>query len=94
MLHEEKMLPAENNHHLILENRGRMSLSGITDVERFDEQEALITTTCGLLLIHGEGLHMETLSLDTGDIILQGTVNSIQYEDAPKSGGFFSKLFR
>ena len=80
-------------HNLILENRGRMSVSGVTDVERFDEQEALISTNRGLLLVRGLDLHMEKLSLDTGDIILQGTVNSIQYEDMPKGSGFFAKLF-
>ena len=81
-------------HSLILENRERMSVSGVTEVERFDEQEAIIHTTQGSLVIRGGGLHMEKLSLETGDIILLGSVDSIQYEQLQKEGGFLSKLFR
>ena len=94
MNHEEKLLQPEKTNNLILENRGRMSVSGVSDVERFDEQEAIVSTSRGTLLIHGTGLHMEKLSLETGDIILQGTINSIQYEDTQKEGGILSRLFR
>ena len=94
MNHEEKLLQPEKNNNLILENRGRMSVSGVSDVERFDEQEAIVSTSRGTLLIRGTGLHMEKLSLETGDIILQGTINSIQYEDTQKEGGILSRLFR
>ncbi len=94
MAYEEKIKAPEKPHNIILENRSRMSISGVTEVERFDEQEAIIVTNKGALLIHGTGLHVEKLSLDTGEITLQGTVDSLQYEDTRKDGGFFARLFR
>jgi len=91
---DEKIKTPQKPHSLILENRNRMSVSGVTEVERFDEQEAIIDTTQGSLVIRGQGLHMEKLSLETGEILLAGAISSLQYEDNGKDTGFFSRLFR
>ena len=94
MTNDELSKTTQKPHSLILENRERMSVSGVIDVERFDEQEAIISTSQGTMLIRGNGLHMEKLSLETGDIILVGSVDSIQYEELRKEGGLLAKLFR
>ena len=53
-------------------------------------------TSQGTLIIRGENLHIEKLSLDGGDLKVEGDVDSLTYEDGrgEKSGGFFSRLFR
>ena len=81
------------NHHIILEEREQLVVSGVEEVERFDENTILLTTAQGALEIQGEGLHIEKLSLDGGDLKVEGMVESLTYEeDRSRRGGFFSRL--
>ena len=80
-------------HHVILEDRERLSVSGVEDVESFDETTVVMLTAQGVLIVRGEGLHIEKLSLDGGDLKVEGTVESLTYEaDRGRRGGFFSRL--
>ena len=82
-------------HHVILEGRSRLSVSGVIDVESFDEQNIICQTGKGTLVIKGDGLHIDKLSIDGGELSLEGTVDSLVYEDDIKQGGgFWSRLFR
>lgn len=82
------------DHHLILEDRERLSVSGVEDVESFDETMVVMLTSQGVLIVRGEGLHIEKLSLDGGDLKVEGTVESMTYEpDRRGRGGLFSRLF-
>lgn len=80
-------------HTLTLDNRRQLRLSGVTEVESFDEQTVVLHTSCGVLLIRGQGLHMQTLSIDGGQVAVDGTIISMVYEDVQKSGGILSRLF-
>ena len=81
-------------HHLILEDRERLSVSGVEDVESFDETMVVMLTSQGMLIVRGEGLHIEKLSLDGGDLKVEGMVESLTYEaDRRGRGGLFSRLF-
>lgn len=81
-------------HNLIMQNRRKLSLSGVQDVENFDEREVVLYTSCGKLTIHGVGLHMERLSVDEGDLTVEGTVDSLEYSAETRGhSGFFSRLF-
>ena len=51
-------------HHLILEDRENLTVSGVEEVESFDENTIVMETAQGLLIVRGEGLHIEKLSLD------------------------------
>ena len=84
----------EMAHHIILEEREQLSVSGVEEVESFDENTILLTTAQGALEIQGEGLHIEKLSLDGGDLRVEGQVNALIYEvDAGRrGGGFFARL--
>jgi hypothetical protein len=54
-----------------------------------------MATTMGVLFIRGTGLRIERLSLDTGDVSIEGSIDRFEYEDQVReSGGFFGKLFR
>ena len=77
---------------LSLEGRERLTVTGVTDVDRFDEAAVVLQTTQGTLIVRGEGLHMQTLSLEGGEVSIDGTVDSLTYEDASPAG-FFARLF-
>ena len=81
-------------HRLELVGRERLMVSGVEDVERFDETGIIMSTSAGTLVITGEDLHIGNLSLDGGELHVDGRVDSVSYEDdGPSRGGFFSRLF-
>jgi sporulation protein YabP len=79
---------------LILDGRERLLISGVTDVEKFDENGVVCQTSLGTLLVRGGGLRVDKLSLEGGELSIEGRVDSLAYEDAAQTGGFFSRLFR
>ena len=80
-------------HHLILEDRERLTVSGVEEVESFDENTIVMETAQGVLIVRGEGLHIEKLSLDGGDLKVEGMVESLSYEEPRRGrGGFLSRL--
>ena len=91
MAYEEKML--ENPHKLVLESRNRLTMTGVTEVESFDEELAVLHTVRGTLVIRGKQLHLQLLTLDTGQVHVDGCVDCLTYEDAAQQGGFFARLF-
>ncbi len=89
-VHKTKM-----SHSLVLENRKKLKLTGISNVESFDEQSILAFTDLGELLIRGKNLNITKLTLDTGNLEVDGEVSSLSYnETVHKSGGFLSKIFK
>ncbi len=95
MPYVEKTNRPEVPHHIILEGREQLSVSGVEEVESFDENQIVMYTSKGTLIVRGEGLHIEKLSLDGGDLKVEGTVDSLMYEESQRDrGGLFSRLFR
>ncbi len=91
MPYEEKQLP----HHIMLEGRAGLTVSGVEEVESFDENTIVMVTVKGTLVVRGEGLHIEKLSLDGGDLKVEGMVDSLTYEDEGREkGGFLARLLR
>lgn len=89
----EEKLP-EQPHKLTLDERNRLNLTGVTRIERFDETLVVLRTTMGTLVIRGDGLHLQLLSLDGGQVRVDGTVDSMTYEDdGREAAGFFARLF-
>ena len=80
-------------HRLELIGRDRLTVSGVEDVERFDETGIIMSTSAGTLVITGEDLHIGKLSLDGGELHVDGRVDSVSYDDGAGRGGFFSRLF-
>lgn len=82
-------------HNIILENRKTLTAAGVSDVDSFDEQTIVAYTDFGELTIRGSDLHINKLSVETGELVIEGEINSISYSEArAESGGFFSRLFR
>lgn len=82
-------------HLLTLGERERLTATGVRDVTAFDEHQVIAVTDRGELTVSGENLHISRLSLDSGDLTVEGQVNSLTYAHL-RSGkdGFFGKLFR
>lgn len=87
--------PQYTEHHIVLESRKHLTISGVEEVESFDENAITMHTNHGLLIVRGENLHIEKLSLDGGDLKVEGVVESLTYEeDLTPVGGFLARLFR
>lgn len=72
-------------HNLILEDRQKLSLSGVTDVESFNDSEVSLYTSQGELVIRGKNLHVDEVSLETGDMEISGEVRSLVYGDRDRT---------
>ena len=73
---------------LTLEKREKAVLTGVTDVERFDETEVVLHTPGGRLTLTGTGLHVSSLQLEEGRLLVDGTIDSASYDSGmPRSGG-------
>ena len=82
-------------HHVVIEDRKSLTVSGVEDVERFDENTIVLSTSKGAMVVTGENLHIEKLSLDGGDLKVEGDIDAVTYEDEVGGrGGFFSRLLR
>ncbi|MBR5536942.1 MAG: sporulation protein YabP [Clostridia bacterium] len=81
-------------HSVSLDERHRLNVTGVSEVVSFDETEVIMDTTLGLLTVEGEGLHVEKLSLDIGELSLEGSVHSLCYSRGnQKKGSIWSRLF-
>lgn len=83
----------EAAHKLTLDGRSRLQVSGVSDIESFDENTVVLHTTRGTLVVRGRTLHLQMLSLDGGQVCVDGTVDALCYEEEAPSGGFFARLF-
>ena len=82
-------------HQVVLEDRRELTISGVEEVASFDETSIFLTTVQGGLEVQGEELHIEKLSLDGGDLKVEGDIESLIYEDDHGDrGGFFARLMR
>lgn len=82
-------------HSVIIQNRSRMTVSGVEDVLAFDEVQIDARTTGGMLFIKGSDLHIESLSIDSGELSVAGRIDELVYSDTEnRREGFFSRLFR
>lgn len=84
-------------HNVILEDRRRLTVSGVCDVDSFDEQTVIVFTQMGELTVKGEDLHINRLSLEMGELALEGDITALTYTDRaqkPQQGSFWGRVFR
>lgn len=85
-------------HKISLINRRSCTLTGVSDVLSFDIHEILLETDQGMLMIKGDDLHVNRLTLEKGEIDIDGRIDSLTYSEAAVSKGqgesFFAKLFK
>ncbi|GAB6099786.1 sporulation protein YabP [Halanaerocella petrolearia] len=79
---------------LNLQNRQKLELTGVTDVINYDEEEINLETNLGSLLITGQELHIQHLDLDSNDLIVDGHIEELKYDQESKAKNFFQRLFK
>ena len=79
-------------HGVIIENREKMTVSGVLDVDSFDEQTVVLITEKGKMTVRGDGLKVLGFTVETGDLQLQGNIIALGYSTADKKGGFFNRI--
>ncbi|MDR0944186.1 MAG: YabP/YqfC family sporulation protein [Ruminococcus sp.] len=84
-----------NYHNIILESRRKLSISGVTDVDRFDEDIIHIYSSLGEITVKGSDLHVVDLSVETGEMNIEGNIDSIVYgENRTSPLSLFAKIFK
>lgn len=87
----------KRTNNIILENRKKLSLSGISEIESFDDEKITLMTDNGGLLIKGSGLKIDNLDVESGDVMVNGTISAIVYSGevvSKRENSFFAKLFK
>ena len=98
---DRKNLPQNNSNivqNLMLENREKLTITGVIDVLSFDDQIVIVETQLGLLTVKGEDLRINKLSIDSLEVIIEGEIFSLGYsnEDIGRknSGSLLGKIFK
>lgn len=95
---DDKKVTRGRSHSILMENRQRVSITGVQDVDSFDESSVILVTDLGYITLHGVDLHISKLNLEEGQLIVEGEIIALQYSDADYAGGkgsgLFSRLFR
>ncbi|HHW31413.1 MAG TPA: sporulation protein YabP [Clostridiaceae bacterium] len=94
---DEKKIVKAKAQNLILENREKLSITGVIDVESFNDECVVIDTELGILIIRGEDLRINKLNIDNSELNIEGDIYLLEYSDKDGSrskGGFFGKMFR
>lgn len=82
-------------HSLMIEDRERMTLAGVTEVSGFSENTVSLKTLCGALMIKGRDLTISRLNTETGELFVSGRIMSVQYfRDSRKKGSLLEGLFK
>lgn len=84
-------------HSLVMENRKRLVITGVKEVEGFTETEVRLYSDMGQITVKGRNMKVNQVSTETGELIMNGDlINSIVYSDKPKRtpNNFITKLFR
>lgn len=79
-------------HKLTLNERSSLVMTGVTEVVSFDETAVVVHTSLGTLIIQGTGLQLKNLSLDGGQVAVDGNIASLVYEEL-RRGGWMHRLF-
>lgn len=89
MAEERLQLP----HKLTLNERKGLTMTGVTEVVSFDEGAVILRTSLGTLVVQGRDLQLKTLSLDGGQVAVDGTISALIYEEPRQAGGWLHRLF-
>ena len=98
---DRKNIPQNNSNviqNLILENREKLTITGVVDVLSFDDQIVIVDTQLGLLTVKGEDLRINKLSIDSSEVVIEGEIFNLGYSEEnfnkKNSGSLFGKIFK
>ena len=85
-------------HNMVLENKEKMSVTGVSDVDTFDENKIVLFIPDDTIIIEGEDLHIQKLDVASGELTIEGEIYSFCYTGSAHNGkaskGFFKKMLR
>lgn len=84
----------EMPHKLTMCDRRQLTMTGVSEVISFDETAVVLRTNLGLLTVHGKELQLKNLSLDGGQVAVDGGVSALIYEEPKEPAGFLRRLLR
>lgn len=85
----------KGSHNFLLENREKMSISGVLDVDIFNPDMVVVQTEMGMLTIKGVDLHINKLNLESAELCVEGEIGSCTYSDKVSTGGsLLGKIFK
>lgn len=87
----EERLP-ELPHKLTLNERKNLTMTGVTEVVSFEENAVVLRTGLGMLVVQGRDLQLKTLSLDGGQVAVDGAISALIYEEVRQRGGWIHRL--
>lgn len=80
-------------HRLTLDERKSLTMTGVSEVVSFDEGCVVLRTGLGTLVVQGQQLQLKTLTLDGGNVAVEGQIGSLVYEQTRDRGSWLSRLF-
>lgn len=86
--------PSPMPHQVILDDRRRLSVSGVSDVDSFDDNTVIAHTALGDLTVKGQHLHICRLNTDNGDLLLEGQIELLEYSEPRLKGQRFRRWFK
>ena len=87
-MNEPQLMP----HNLTLNDRKKLALTGATEVVSFDDTSVVLRTNMVVLTVHGKELQLKNLSLDGGQVAVDGNVSALIYEEPKAPAGFLCRL--
>jgi len=94
-IEERKQIVNKKQHNFLLENREKMSITGVLDVDIFNPDMVVVQTEMGMLTIKGIDLHINKLNLESSELCVEGEIGSCTYSDkATSNSGFLGKIFK
>ncbi len=98
IIEDKKQVSSNILQNIVLENREKLTISGVLDVLSFDDQIVVLDTELGLLTVKGEDIRISKLSLDTTEVILEGKIINMSYSeknlDKKSASSFLGKIFK
>ncbi|MDD3840593.1 MAG: sporulation protein YabP [Clostridia bacterium] len=97
-MEDKRVANTSKTQNVYIQNRTRMTVTGIEDVDSFNEESVILFTSYGILTIVGQDLHINKLNIEEGELIIQGKIIGVNYSDAEdlkaRSTGFLGKMFK
>lgn len=87
----------EKRHSITMENREKLTITEVDDVESFDEEKVVVYTSMGMMTVIGSDFRIHKLNVDDGQLVIEGLVDEIRYSEnraKERQGGFFSRMFQ
>ncbi|MBR5152589.1 MAG: sporulation protein YabP [Clostridia bacterium] len=84
-------------HFISMENREKMTIDDVRDVESFDEERITVETTMGMLTVLGSDFRMHKLDVEDGQLVIEGWIDELKYSESRQKntkGGVFARLFQ